>query len=281
MDALHSLSARWPEVDRLLDEALALPVCDHAGWLARLEGDRAALRETLAKLLRAHAEAESAGFMGTLPQVGLPADAEFDGADDCDDGRDELAAGEAVGPYRLIQPLGRGGMGSVWLAERADGQFKRQVALKLPRLAGGRTVAERLAREREVLATLAHPHIARLYDAGVDARGRPWLAMEAVAGQRIDRWCDEHHSPVAERLRLLLQGAEVEVGNVIVPRVIAWLRSSPHPGLPLAGTASGEGSAAFAWCRRFVTVSAIVATHPSRHSANDDASRLSRTTTMP
>ena len=75
-------------------------------------------------------------------------------------------------------------MGAVWLAERADGQLKRQVALKLPRLAWGGGLAERLARERDILASLAHPNIARLYDAGVDQHGRPYLAMEYVEASR-------------------------------------------------------------------------------------------------
>jgi serine/threonine protein kinase len=77
-------------------------------------------------------------------------------------------------------------MGSVWLAERADGSFKRQVALKLPRLAWGTGLAERMAREREIGALLEHPNIARLYDAGVDERGRPYLALEYIDGQPID-----------------------------------------------------------------------------------------------
>ncbi len=98
----------------------------------------------------------------------------------------EPKAGALIGPYRLISELGHGGMGAVWLAERADGTLKRQVALKLPHLAWARDLAERMARERDILATLEHPNIARLYDAGVDRVGRPWLAMEHVQGRTID-----------------------------------------------------------------------------------------------
>ncbi len=196
MRPLQDLVGRWPEIEALLDEALALPPQEHAPWLARLDGERAALRDTVAQLLRAHALAETGDFMGTLPHL------DAGGA-----GGDEPQAGQLIGPYRLLLPLGRGGMGTVWLAERADGQLKREVALKLPRLAWGSAVAERLARERDILATLAHPNIARLYDAGVDARGRPYLALEVVHGQPIDVYCRERDVSVRERLALLLQVA--------------------------------------------------------------------------
>ncbi len=112
-----------------------------------------------------------------------------------------------VGPYRLISELGRGGMGAVWLAERPDGQLKRQVALKLPHLSWGGALAERLDRERDILASLEHAHIARLYDAGLDHQGRPYLAMEYVEGQAIDVYCRERALPLRERLDLLLQVA--------------------------------------------------------------------------
>ena len=197
MNPLHDLAERWPQIDALLDEALALPAPERAAWLAALDGDRAALRGTVAQLLGAHAAAETGDFMGELPAL-QPAPA---GA------ADQAAAGELIGPYRLLSPLGDGGMGVVWLAERADGQLKRAVALKLPRLAWGSGMAERLQRERDILATLEHPHIARLYDAGVDQHGRPYLAMELVAGQPIDVYCRAGPLPVRECLALVLQVA--------------------------------------------------------------------------
>ena len=98
-------------------------------------------------------------------------------------------------------------MGAVWLAERADGLMQRNVALKLPFGPFRGDLAARIAREREILATLDHPHIARLYDAGVAADGQPYLALEHVDGQRIDRYCDERRLDVAARLRLFLQAA--------------------------------------------------------------------------
>src|SRR5262249_29944407 len=92
-----------------------------------------------------------------------------------------------------------------WLAVRDDGTLKREVALKLPRLAWDAGLAERMKRERDILARLAHPHIARLYDAGVDDRGRPWLALEHIDGLDLDAWCRSEGAGLRDRLRLMLQ----------------------------------------------------------------------------
>ena len=99
-------------------------------------------------------------------------------------------------------------MSAVWLAERADGSLKRKVALKLPLLSWAPGLSERFARERDILATLEHPHIARLYDAGLDAQGRPYMALEHVEGRPIDAFCREQALPVAVCLQLLLQVAD-------------------------------------------------------------------------
>jgi eukaryotic-like serine/threonine-protein kinase len=114
--------------------------------------------------------------------------------------------GSTIGPYTLIESVGEGGMGSVWRARRADGLMDREVAIKLIAL-GMRTVAirERFARERQILASLNHPNIARLYDAGVSGGGQPYLVLELVDGERIDVFADRATLPVAARLRLFLQ----------------------------------------------------------------------------
>jgi eukaryotic-like serine/threonine-protein kinase len=117
--------------------------------------------------------------------------------------------GEVVGPYRLIRLLGEGGMAEVWLAQRADGSIKREVALKLPMLLRDRKdPASRFAHECDILAALEHPHIARLYDAGISADGLPYLAMEYVRGDTLTDWCDKHRLRVDERLTLVLQVLE-------------------------------------------------------------------------
>jgi eukaryotic-like serine/threonine-protein kinase len=114
--------------------------------------------------------------------------------------------GDLVGPYRLIRLLGEGGMAEVWLAQRADGSIKREIALKLPRLRGDRQdLARRFARECDILAALEHPHIARLYDAGISPDGLPYLAMEYVRGEKLTTWCDQLRLGVPERLELVLQ----------------------------------------------------------------------------
>src|SRR5215813_8151427 len=162
----------WLVLSRLLDEALALPPADRQAWLEALPPTTETLRATLRNLLEHEGGAETHEFLKTLPKLG--------GSDAAtEDGVGSLRAGAVVGPYRLLRELGRGGMGAVWLAERTDGVLKRPVALKFPHLGmHGVQLVERFARERDILAALTHPHIARLYDAGVTADGQPFLALE-------------------------------------------------------------------------------------------------------
>ncbi len=186
----------WPIVSSLLDDALALPPPAREQWLQSLTGERAAHRDTLRELLSRAGDALSGDFLDTLPP--LPQLAPLGPVT-------ELAAGDPIGPYRLLSKLGVGGMGEVWLAERTDGTMRRKVALKLPHLSWAGGLVERMARERDILATLEHPHIARLYDAGADPHGRPFLALEYVEGQPIDAFCQQHALAVNDRLHLLLQ----------------------------------------------------------------------------
>jgi len=188
-----------PALRTLLDEALALPAAERTTWIESLTGEQAPFKDTLRELLAAYGQVETGTFRPTPPELASAGDVAPDNAG--------LAAGDMVGPYRLISVLGRGGMGTVWLAERSDGRLKRQVALKLPHLIWGDALAERLSRERDILASLEHAHIARLYDAGVDRQGRPYLAMEYVDGQTIDVYCHQRALPVGDRLGLLLQVA--------------------------------------------------------------------------
>jgi eukaryotic-like serine/threonine-protein kinase len=193
--------AQWGTLRRLLDEALSRQGEDRARWLEGLAGEDAAFRPRLNALL-AHADgATGDAVLDTLPKIETGQFAPLPGA---------AAAGmpERIGPYRLIRELGSGGMASVWLAERTDMLHGRQVALKLPHGAWKRAgLAERMQREREILATLEHPNIARLYDAGVGEDGQPWLALEFVAGERLDTYCESHALDTAARLRLFLQVA--------------------------------------------------------------------------
>ena len=196
MTPLSPFEAHWPAISALLDEALSLPAPERAGWLEGLVGERAAHREALRALLAHQGQVETDDFLNALPRLDRADAAPLLGG---------LAAGSSVGAYRLIAEIGQGGMGTVWLAERADGLMNRRVALKLPRIVWGDSFAERMAREREILSTLEHEHIARLYDAGIDAHGRPFLAMEYVDGEPIDVYCRTHALSVQERVTLLLQ----------------------------------------------------------------------------
>jgi serine/threonine-protein kinase len=124
------------------------------------------------------------------------------------DGATRCTAGQRVGPWRLLSPLGQGGMAEVWLARRDDGGLKREVALKLPFLVAGTAGAvrvQRFARERDILAALQHPHIAALLDAGIEPDGQAWLALERVDGQRITDWCDGRRADLAQRVALFRQ----------------------------------------------------------------------------
>jgi serine/threonine protein kinase/Flp pilus assembly protein TadD len=187
-------------MSRLLDEALPLDAAGRLLWLARLPPEYQDLAPALRDALLPQT-ARPAGPKGPLPQPTL----------DCADGAaarvaNLLQPGARVGPYELIRPLGAGGMAQVWLARRADGAFKRNVALKLPTLRHlWADLEDRFARERDILASLEHPQIARFYDAGIDPNGLPYFAMEYVQGDVLTGWCDAHRLTVAERLQLILQ----------------------------------------------------------------------------
>jgi serine/threonine-protein kinase len=114
------------------------------------------------------------------------------------------AAPDRLGPFRLVRVLGTGGMGEVWLGERADGEVEQRVAVKRVR-GGDPRFAERLREERRLLARLEHPNIARFIDAGVDAAGTPWLALEYVDGVPITDWCQQRDLDLPARLRLFIK----------------------------------------------------------------------------
>jgi eukaryotic-like serine/threonine-protein kinase len=111
----------------------------------------------------------------------------------------------AIGPYRVLRELGRGGMGVVYLAERADGQYRRRVAIKvIPTARADDPLHQRFVAERQILAGLDHPHIARLLDGGVTEDGRPYLVLEYIDGIPIAEHCDRHRLNIEQRLRLFL-----------------------------------------------------------------------------
>jgi serine/threonine protein kinase/Flp pilus assembly protein TadD len=189
-------------MSRLLDEALPLDEAGRRRWLATLPPEYtdllAPLRQALLPEFYQSPEGKNfATFLKTADEQG---------------GRAEptgLEPGDRVGPYELMRLLGAGGMAEVWLAKRADGAFNREVALKLPSLTRVRhDLEQRFFRERDILASLEHPHIARLYDAGIDPQGLPYLSMEYVQGELLTDWCDAQRLEIRARLRLFLQVLE-------------------------------------------------------------------------
>lgn len=204
-DAFKLPPDEWERLRSLLDEALTLPPGERAAWVEGLDDARhAALKPRLRSLL-AHAGDAVDGPPGTVARL-LETLPKVETGEFAAPLQTTAPPAQRIGPYRLIRELGSGGMATVWLAERGDMLQRRQVALKLPHGAWKRAgLAERLAREREILATLEHPHIARLYDAGVAEDGQPWLALEWVDGERIDAYVRRKGLDVPARLRLFLQ----------------------------------------------------------------------------
>ncbi len=184
---------RWRIVSPYLDRAIEMDDEARAAWLDDLRRQDLALADDLAELLEERRLVLEEGFLEQR---------------DFDLPEPRSLAGHRVGAYRLVAPIGQGGMGSVWLAERADGRFEGRAAIKLLNLslmgASPSRGEERFKREGSLLARLSHPNIARLIDAGVSATAQPYLVLEYIDGLPIDRYCDEHALGVEARVQLFL-----------------------------------------------------------------------------
>ena len=200
-------SDQWLLLSPYLDEALSRSDEELDSWLFSLRLANPAIADLLEPILRDHRELSADGFLEVGPtgfskQAGL--------------------AGQVVGAYKLVSQVGQGGMGSVWLAERADGRFERRVAVKFLNVAlMGKVGERRFKREGSILGQLSHPHIAELIDAGVSSIGQPYLVLEHIEGNHIDRYCDQHKLDVKARLRLFLDVLSAVVkahANLIVHR---------------------------------------------------------------
>jgi len=181
---------RWGVLSPLLDELLEADEGVRKLRLAHIRDTDSDLADDLSSLLHRQAAIEREGFLEGLATL-LP---------------EPTLAGRIVGSYTLERLLGRGGMGAVWLAHRSDGRYAARAAVKLLNLSLlGRAGADRFKREGSALARLAHPNIARLNDAGVTSEGQPYLVIEYVEGEPIDRWCQARNLDVHARVRLFLQ----------------------------------------------------------------------------
>jgi eukaryotic-like serine/threonine-protein kinase len=182
---------RWAVLSPLLDELLDADEAVRTIRLAHLHDTDSDLASDLSALLRRQALIDKEGFLEGSAAP-LPAEA--------------ARAGQQIGNYTIEHLLGRGGMGAVWLAHRSDGRYAGRVAVKLLNLALLTPAGmERFKREGSVLARLAHPNIARLVDAGITDDGQPYLVLEYIEGEPIDRWCDDRGLDVDARVRLFLQ----------------------------------------------------------------------------
>jgi serine/threonine protein kinase/tetratricopeptide (TPR) repeat protein len=185
---------QWQRVKQVLEQVVALDSAARRPYLDRACGEDLALRGEVESLLASHEQAGTSFLQS--PAVALRADVP----------PLSTRAGRRVGVYQIIEEIGHGGMGEVYRAVRADGQYTKEVAVKLVR--GGfdsRSVLERFFNERQILASLDHPNIGRLLDGGTTDDGIPYLAMELIEGTRIDSYCDEHRLSITERLQLFRQ----------------------------------------------------------------------------
>jgi len=183
---------RWQQVKAALCDAMALGEPARAAYLERIGTGDPALRAEIESLLQADRNARS-GFLG------IPAAAVLEPP------APNLHAGRRLGPYRLLQEIGAGGMGEVYRAERVDQEYVHQVAIKLVRAGvDAQLVGPRLRTERQILATFQHPNIARLLDGGTTEEGIPYLVMELIEGEPITDYCDRHRLGLDARLQLFL-----------------------------------------------------------------------------
>src|SRR5665213_1224187 len=185
---------QWSEIEGLFFEALQIPSDQRAQWITTVTGGREGVAREVITLVEAHEASEVAA-----PQ-------------------------RRIGAYRLDRRIGRGGMGDVWLASRADGQFEQRVAIKLVRSGlGAELLLGRFQQERTFLARLNHPNIARLLDGGVSPDGRPYLVMEYVEGEPILDFCNQGNLDLRARVEMVRQlcaAVEYAHRNLIVHRDI-------------------------------------------------------------
>ncbi|HEV2447545.1 MAG TPA: protein kinase, partial [Candidatus Sulfopaludibacter sp.] len=178
---------RWQRIESLFYEAADLPADRRADFLRHACGGDAALQQEIENLIAS--ESEAAGFLD-------------DALRETADQMTGIGLGERLGPYRITGELGHGGMGDVYLAERDDQQFHMRVAIKVIRSdSAPKRLLARFRAERQILATLDHPNIARLLDGGT-ASASPFLVMEYVAGEPIDQYCRRRNLPIRDRLSL-------------------------------------------------------------------------------
>ena len=197
------MASSFERLEELFHHAAELLPTERASFLDQLPPEDAELRAELEELLAADEEtAAEAGLQRRVQEARELPEAPFFERPPC-------SPGDHIGPYRILRELGRGGLGTVFLADRDDREFSRRVALKVVRPGmESENVLERLRRERQILAELDHPNIARLFDGGATAEGLPYFAMEVIEGERIDSWCRKQGTPFRQRIEMLRKVCE-------------------------------------------------------------------------
>jgi serine/threonine protein kinase len=204
---------RWAKIQDIYQQAMKLPGDERAAFIYASCGEDETLRHEIETLFDSQVATVLDSEARTL--AAYPQTAPLLGASHLEDAtlvlpplpvfNDEMI-GRQIGAYRIERELGRGGMGAVYLASRADDQFQKQVAIKLvKRGMDSDFVIRRFLGERQILAYLNHPNIARLLDGGATEDGLPYFVMEYVEGQTIHHYCDSHRLTTVERLKLFLQ----------------------------------------------------------------------------
>lgn len=199
---------RWERIQNIFEAALEQPAINREGYVLQACGGDEELLGEVRSLLAADESGHSL-LDGQASDV-MPTPSEIS------------MEGELVGPYKVIRQIGSGGMGAVYLAERADGHFQQQVALKLIRRGmDSETILRRFQSERQILARLQHPNIARLLDGGLAADGRPWFTLEYIEGKPINEYCDRLRLSIDQRLRLFVtvcEAVQYAQENLVVHR---------------------------------------------------------------
>jgi len=204
--------ARWQRLKSVFDEALQLDPSRRPGYIDEVCASDPELRKEIESMLAAHEQVRDE-FLKT-PAAGLDAFQDLPGADPW--------IGKHIGPYQLVRELGSGGMGEVYFAIRADDEFHQEVAVKLIRSGqDSAAVVSRFKTERQILASLDHPNIAKLLDGGRTPEGQPYFVMEYVPGVPITDYCDEKKLKIRQRLELFIQvceGVQYAHQNAIIHR---------------------------------------------------------------
>lgn len=215
--------AQHQRIKDLFDEAFELPLATQARWLAQACPDDEAVHAEVEKLLHSQAthpaflEAQSAAELLGIQAAIIP----------------QFAAGRQLGPFQMVRELGQGGGGTVYLAERADGTYTQQVAIKLVWPGFGSEALLRFRQEREILARLNHPHIARLLDGGATAEGWHYLVMEYVEGQPLTTYCQ------AQQLSLRLDFT-IKLWNPATGQLVRTLKGHANSVYALAFSPDGK-----------------------------------------